>query len=223
MNLFSLSRVVLAAGLLFLTNACNRTTAVTQQKPRGPSAEDVRIGRAAISVNEVSLLARTGFHKDALAAVTQRHIPEHLSAEELVHFQGFAKPELLAALKDPANILTPLQKDVYDEAKSKSATLKQQVANTQGALANNQQQQARAQAEQAWQASQAEQQEIQRRERLHQENLYAAERSKAEQAAKEREQLQSVDDKWRRMEIQNQNRQPYGTTPVVRRYRPYSY
>lgn len=223
MNIFSLSRVALAAGLLFLTNACNRTLTITQETRRAPSAEDTRIGRGAISVNEVSLLARTGFHKDALAAVKQRHIPEHLSAEEMLHFQGFAKPELLAAVKDPANILTPLQKDVYDEAKSKSANLKQQAANTQGVLANNQRQQTSAQAEQAWAASVAEQQEIQRRERLHQENLYAAERSKAEQAAREREQLQSVEDKWRRMEYQNQNRQTYGTTPVVRRYRPYSY
>jgi hypothetical protein len=226
MNLFSLSRPALLVALFFVTNACNRAVTITTSTPeksRAPSAEDTRIGRGAISINEVSLLARTGFHKDALAAVQQRHIPEHLTAEEMVHFQGFAKPELLAALKDPANILTPLQKDVYDEAKSKSASLKQQAANTQGVLANNQRQQANVQAEQAWAASAAEQQEIQRRERLHQENLYAAERSKAEQAAREREQLQSVEDRWRRMEYQNQNRQSYGTTPVVRRYRPYSY
>jgi hypothetical protein len=225
MNLFSLSRLAVVLGLLLVTNACNRAVTITTapEKPRGPSPEDVRVGRGAIAISEVSLLARTGFHKEALAAVQQRHIPEHLSAEEMVHFQGFAKPELLAALGDSANILTPLQKDVYDEAKSKSANLKQQLATTQGALANSKNQQARAQAEQAWAASVAEQDEIHRRERLQQESLYAAERSKAEQTAREREQLQSVEDKWKRMDYQNQNRQSYGTTPVVRRSRPYSY
>jgi hypothetical protein len=228
MSPLPLFRIAILAGLLFGSNACNRavtiTTAKAPETPRGPTAEDVRIGRGAISISEVSLLARTGFHKDALAAVKQRHVPEHLTAEEMVHFQGFAKPELLAALRDPVNILTPFQKDAYDEAKTKSASLKQQLASTQGALANSKSQQAHAQAEQAWAASVAEQQEIQRRERLHQENLYAAERSKAEQTAKEREQLRSVEDRWKLMEFQNSIRQqPYGTTPVVRRYRPYSY
>jgi hypothetical protein len=153
--------------------------------------------------------------------VVQRHIPEHLSAEEEVQFNGFAKAELIAAVKDPANILTPLQKDAYDEAKSNSANLKQQTAITQGLLANNQRQQANAQVDQAWAASVAQQQEVERRAQLNRETVRAAEQSKAEQAAREREQLRSVEDKWKTMEFQNDRHRTYATPPPVRRYRPY--
>jgi hypothetical protein len=222
MNTFFLSRIAILVALLFAMNACNHAPSPsTAEAPAVPSAEDIRIGRQAISINEVSLLARSGFHKDALTAVQQRHIPEHLTAEEDVQFKGFAKAELLAALKDPANILTPLQKDAYDEAKSKSANVKQQTANTQNLLANNQRQQANAQADQAWAASVAEQQETQRRAQLNREAIRAAEQSKAEQAAREHEQLRSVEDKWKTMEFQNDRHRTYATPPPVRRYRPY--
>lgn len=220
MNTFFLFRIAIMAGLLLVVNACNRAPdPSTAAAPAVPSAEDVRIGRKAISINEVSLLARSGFHKEALAAVVQRHIPEHLSAEEEVQFNGFAKAELLAAVKDPANILTPLQKDAYDEAKSNSLNLKQQTANTQSLVASNQRQQANAQADQAWAASVAEQQEVERRARLNREAVRAAEQSKAEQADREREQRWSVEEKWRTMQYQNDRPRTYATPPPLRRYR----
>jgi hypothetical protein len=220
MNIVFLARIALLAVLLFAVNACNRADTTTAQAPAVPSAEDVRVGRGAISINEVSLLARSGFHKDALAAVQQRKIPEHLSAEQEVQFSGFAKAELMAALKDPANILSPLQKDAYDESKSKSAGLTQQAANTQNLLANNQRQQANAQTEQAWAASVAEQQETERKARLNREAARAAEQSKAERTAREQEQLRSVDEKWRIMQYQNDNHHRTYSTPPPRRYRP---
>jgi hypothetical protein len=214
-------RIFLLAVLLFTASACNRVstpTAAEETRP-APTAEDIRIGRRAISVNEVSLLARSGLHKEALTAVAQRHVPEELSAEEELKLRGFAKPELLAALKDPQNILTPAQKDAYDEARSNQLVQTEQAANTRALQANNQRQLASAQTEQAWAASVAEQQETERRRRLNDEAAYAAEQSKAEREAREREQLRSVEARWRNIEIQNTYPRTYSTPPLYRRDR----
>jgi hypothetical protein len=208
------SKIVLLAALLCAVSACNRSTTSTM-----PTAEDTRIGRQAISVSEVSLLARSGLHKEALDSVKQRHIPAPLTAEEELKLRDFAKPELLAAVKDPQNILTPPQKDAYDEAAGKQAVQATRAANTQSLQANNQRQLSAAQTEQAWAASVAEQQETERRRQLSQESMYAAERSRAEQAAREREQLRSVDEKWRTMEAQNSYHRPYNTPVPNRRFR----
>ena len=208
----------LLAVLIFTLSACNRSS-TTAERP-APTAEDIRIGRQAISVNEVSLLARSGLHKEALDSVKQRHIPEHLTAEEELKLRDFAKAELLAALKHPQNILTPAQKDAYDEAKGKQAVQANQAANTQALQANNQRQLSAAQTEQAWAASVAEQQETERRRQLNQQSMYAAERAKAERDAREREQLRSVDEKWRIMEAQNSYHRPYNTPVPSRRFRP---
>ena len=118
------------------------------------------------------------------------------------------------------NILTPAQKDAYDEAKSRQMVQTNQAANTQALQANNQRQAASAQTEQAWAASVAEQQENERRRQLNQEAMYAAERSRAEQEAREYEQRRSTEEKWRRMEAQNSYHRPYNTPPPFRRIRP---
>lgn len=221
MKLMILSRTALFAVLLFAASSCNRvsTPSVADQTPPAPTAEDIRIGRRAISVNEVSLLARSGLHKEALTAVLQRHVPEELSAEEELKLRGFAKPELMAALKDPQNILTPAQKDAYDEARSNQLVQKEQAANTQALQANNQRQLASAQTEQAWAASVAEQQETERRRRLNEQAAYEAERAKAEREAREREQLRSVEARWRNIEVQNTYPRTYSTPPLYRRDR----
>lgn len=215
------SRFALLAALALAAGACNRasTSDVAEQTRPAPTAEDIRIGRRAISVNEVSLLARSGLHKEALTAVLQRHVPEELSAEEELKLRGFAKPELLAALKDPQNILTPAQKDAYDEARGNQLVQTEQAANTQALQANNQRQLAAAQTDQAWAASAAEQQEIERRRRLNEEAAYAADQAKAEREAREREQLRSVEARWRNIEVQNTFPLPYSTPPLHRRYR----
>jgi hypothetical protein len=216
------SRIAVFAILLFATSGCNRAPAPTAGEARPvPTAEDIRIGRRAISVNEVSLLARSGLHKEALAAVQQRHVPEELSAEEELKLRGFAKPELLAALKDPQYILTPAQKDAYDEARGNQLAQTEQAANTQALQANNQRQIASAQTEQAWAASVAEQQETERRRRLNQQATYAAEQAKAEREAREYEQRRSVEARWRNIEVQNTYPRTYGTPDPYRRvYRP---
>ena len=214
-------RITLLAMLLFVATSCNRVSPpTTAETPPVPTAEDIRIGRRAISVNEVSLLARSGLHKEALAAVLQRHVPEELSAEEELKMRGFAKPELLAALKDPQNILTPLQKDAYDEARGTQMAQKEQAAHNQALQANNQRQIASAQTEQAWAASVAEQQEVERRRRLNEEAAYAADQAKAEREAREREQLRSVEARWKNIEVQNTYPRTYSTPPLRRVRRP---
>jgi hypothetical protein len=212
------SRIALFAILLFSASGCNRvSTPAVAEQTAVPTAEDIRIGRRAISVNEISLLARNGLHKEALASVLQRRIPAELSAEDELKLRGFAKPELLAALKDPQNILTPIQKDVYDEAFSNQLVQKEQLANSQASQANNQRQLASAQTEQAWAANAAEQQEADRRRRLNQEATYAAEQSKAEREARERDQLRSVEARWRNIEVQNKYPSTYSTPHRVYR------
>jgi hypothetical protein len=206
---------VFAAVVLSLT-ACQRATETTAERPV-PTAEDLRIGRQAISINEVSLLARSGFHNDALDAVKRRHVPEHLTAEEEIQFNSFAKPELLSALKDPANVLTPAQKDAYDESKMKQTLQKDQITSINS---NRQQQIVSAATNNAWAASVAEQQEIARREQLNREAAYAAERAKAERDAREREQLRSTEEKWRMMDAQNSYHRPYNTPVPNRRNFP---
>jgi hypothetical protein len=216
------SRIALFALLLVGASACNRAPAPTAAETRPvPNAEDIRIARRAISINEVSLLARSGLHQEALAAVQQRRVPEELTAEEELKLRGFAKPELLAALKDPQNILTPAQKDAYDEANANRMARTEQAANTQALQASNQRQLAAAQTEQAWAASVAEQQETERRRRLNQQATYAAEQVKAEREAREHEQRRSVEQRWRNIEVQNTYPRTYGTPDPYRRgYRP---
>jgi hypothetical protein len=214
------SRIAFLVMLLFAVSSCYRTPAPTADQTRpAPTAEDIRIGRRAISVNEVSLLARSGLHKEALAAVQQRHVPDELSAEEELKLRGFAKPELLAALKDPQNILTPAQKDAYDEARSNQLVQTEQAAHTEAMQANNQRQLASAQTEQAWAASVADQQEAERRRRLNQEAAYAAEQAKAEREAREHDQLRSVEQRWKNIEVQNTYPRTYSTPPRYRRDR----
>lgn len=211
------SRIAFLLALLFAASACNRSTPVAEQTRPVPTAEDIRIGRRAIPINEVSLLARSGMHKEALEAVLQRHVPEELGAEEELKLRGFAKPELLAALKNQQNILTPAQKDAYDEAMNNQLVQKGQSANTQALQAHNQRRLAAAQTQQAYAASVAEQQEAERRRRLNDEARYEAERAKAEREAREYEQRRSVDARWRSIEQQNAYPRTYSTPPLYRR------
>jgi hypothetical protein len=211
--------IALLAASFFISSACNRapTAEAVRSKGPAPTAEDVRIGREAISLSKVSLLARTGLAKEALAAVKERHVPEHLSAEEELQFRGFANADLLAALKDANNILTPAQKDVYDEAKDRQAIQKEKEANRKFAEANNLLQR-------AYETSSVEQEEIQRRTHLSQVALSQSEQRTAEQTARERQQIRDIEFRSRLQDEQNRNRRIYNypvyrTTPLTPRPR----
>jgi len=204
MKSLPLQTIALLAALLFIGAACNRAPTPTAQEVQiGPTADDVRIGREAISLSEVSLLARSGLAKEALDAVKQRHVPERLSAEEELFFRGFAKAELLAALKDANNILTPAQKDAYDEAKGKQAIQKEREAIKKSLEANNL-------IQRAYETSSVEQQEIQRRAHLSRIALRETEQRIAEQTARERQKLREIEIQSRITDEQNRNRPFYG-------------
>lgn len=206
--------IAILAALLFISGGCNRAPAPTaEEMRRAPAADDVRIGRGAISLSEVSLLARTGLAKEALDAVKQRHVPEPLSAEEELFFKGFANAELLAALKDANNILTPAQKDAYDEAKGKQAIQKEREAIKKNLEANTLLQR-------AYQTSSVEQQEIQRRAHLSRIALRETEQRIAEQTARERQKIREIEIQSKITDEQNRNR-PYYVPhyPVYSGYR----
>ncbi len=196
--------MAILAALLFTGAACNRSPAPPAADVRSaPAAEDLRIGREAISLSEVSLLARTGLAKEALDAVKERHVPERLSAEEELFFKGFANAELLAALKDANNILTPVQKDAYDEAKGKQAIQKERDALKKNLEANNLLQRAYA-------TSSVEQEEIRRRAHLSRIALRETEQRIAEQTARERQKIREIEAQSRLTDEQNRNRPYYG-------------
>jgi hypothetical protein len=199
MNSITLPRIAILAIFVFASAACDRVLTMARVSP---TAEDVRIGRQAISLSEVSLLARSGYAKEALTAVKERHVPEQLSAEEELQFRGFAKGDLLAALKDSRYILTPPQKDAYDEAKGKQAIHKEQTMSRQSLAADNQ-------IQQAYAASAAEQEEIQRRAQLSHATLRLADQRQAERDSLERELLRSSEARWGNIEAQNQRHDTY--------------
>lgn len=205
--------IAILAAFLFSSFACNRAPTVHDARieSHSPTAEDIRIGREAISVSEVSLLARTGLAKEALAAVKERHVPERLSAEQELQFRGFANAELLAALKDGKYVLTPAQKDIYDEAKGRQEIQKKREANRKNLEANNLLQRAN-------ETSSVEQEEIQRRAHLSQIALRQSEQRVAEQTARERQQIRDIEARSWIQDQQNRNRRIYNVPsyPVSR-------
>ena len=108
--------VVISAFLLL--TSCNKTQSFT--------AEELHAARHAMPISEVSLMVRSHYDQNKIIAEVQRRkVPEAIDgkmAENLVRFG--AKPALIAALKNNANVLTRMQKQAFDElaAKRESAT-----------------------------------------------------------------------------------------------------
>jgi hypothetical protein len=161
------------------------------------TAEDVRVGRQAMPISEVSLMLRSGTSQQAIVAdVTRRHIPEKISvALESELTTNGAKPALIAALKDDENILTENQKNAFDQwVASRAAPNRPVVQQNAASVKLN-----------------ADQAEHQRLLALQQENIRNVERRQNEQAAKDREQARSHS----RYEAQNDHHgQIYG---IIRR------
>lgn len=101
-----------------LVAGCNKIAPLVAEQP--VTAEDVQAARRAMSISEVSLMVRSGYdQKKILADVQRRHVPEAIdraTEESLVSFG--AKPPLISALKNEANILTPQQRQAFDELRS---------------------------------------------------------------------------------------------------------
>src|SRR5437762_2380460 len=112
-------------GLLFLIPVCLLIAGCDKLWPTA-TADDLRVARHAMPINEVSLMVRSHYDQNKIIAeIEQRHVPEAIDGkteENLVRFG--AKPALIAALKNNANVLTRMQKLGFDElaTKRESAT-----------------------------------------------------------------------------------------------------
>lgn len=94
------------------------------------TADDLQRAHQAIPIKEISLLVRIGSSQAAiLADVQKRHVPEPIDAftEEKLAASG-AGPELIAALKDPANALTPKQRRVFEKEQAEHARQAERAA-----------------------------------------------------------------------------------------------
>ena len=80
------------------------------------TADDLQVARRAISINEVSLMVRSGYdQKTIISEIEQRHISAMIdpkTEESLIRFG--AKPSLIATLKNETNVLTAAQKRAFD-------------------------------------------------------------------------------------------------------------
>ena len=80
------------------------------------TADDLQVARRAISINEVSLMVRSGYdQKTIISEVEHRHVSAMIDAktEESLIRSG-AKPSLIATLKNETNVLTTAQKRAFD-------------------------------------------------------------------------------------------------------------
>lgn len=165
-------QLAVLAALFFLGQACKRTPATVAQ-----TAEDVRIGRQAMPISEVSLMLRGGTSQNALIAdVNRRHIPEKISAAlELDLKDKGAGLGLIAALKDENNVLSESQKNAFDKRMEGRV-----VPMGHGSQQSN-----------AFAQSNAEQQEHQRLLGLQRDNLRNIEQNQATQSSREQTQANS--------------------------------
>ena len=194
--------ILLCLGALFVAaSGCNRARVITpipqsvvNAAPAPLTAEDVRIGREAMPLSEVSFMLRGGTSQPTIIAdVNRRHIPEKISPElELQLSENGAGPNLIAALKDEKNILTRNQKNAFDKNMNDDAT----------------RQQGRAQAAQtaAVARSQTQEEERQRLVALQNETYRIVEKKQKEQAAHDANQIREVDARFKAFEGQNRSK-----------------
>jgi hypothetical protein len=186
--------IALLWGLLFAGQACNRApTVATPVATPAPAAtaEDVRIGRQAMPIDEVSFLLRGGTsQKTIIADVNRRHIPEKISAAlELEFSEKGAGPGLIAALKDDKNILSKNQKDAFDKRTNDHAIQPRQNAGALQSAASDR--------------LNAEEKEQQRLLALQRENYRNIGQTQAQQAAHDGAQVRDSNAHRQTMERQN--------------------
>lgn len=113
-----------------------------------PTAEDLRVARQAIPVNELLLMLRGGYKEPKiLNEIKTRRIPAKIDAETEEKFvKSGAGPNLIAALKNKDNALTDVQKEAFDhyqEEKTIQAQQSAQAAQNQALAAQQQEQEER--------------------------------------------------------------------------------
>jgi predicted extracellular nuclease len=133
----------------------------------------VRIGRQAISIDEVSLMLRSGSsEEDIIKEVKIRHIPERIDGRRELELKTHgAGSKLIATLKDVGNVLTKKQRIAFMQL-----TAEQKVAVSRDTRESQNEGQAQ---------GNAAERERQRKLSLHQENLRNIERNERRQAERE--------------------------------------
>lgn len=81
------------------------------------TAEDEKAARHAMPMSEVSLMVRSHYDQNKLIAeIERRRVPAVIDGPTEANLTRFgAKPPLIAVLKNPANALTRIQKQAFDE------------------------------------------------------------------------------------------------------------
>lgn len=145
--------------------SCNKTTE--------PTAEDIRVARGAIPINEVLLMVRAGYKEpNILKEVQTRRIPEKIDGETEAKFASSgASAKVIAALKSKNNALTEIQKIVFDR--------------NQGEKRMNLEQSAQSRQNEAVAREQEEQRELNRRRNLQQQTMQNINRNQSAQVSYE--------------------------------------
>ena len=121
--------------VLSLSTGCNKAQPFT--------AEELQGARHAMRISEVSLMVRSHYDQNKIIAeIQRRHVPATIddkTEESLVRFG--AKPALIAALKNEANVLTRKQKQAFDElaAQRQSQTANERPAAPQASKQSDEQ------------------------------------------------------------------------------------
>ena len=107
---------------VFLSSGCSR------KSERIPLAEDLRVAQKAMSINEVSLMLRSGYKDQAIVTeVARRRIPAKPDVQtENALIKSGANAALIQALKTDSNVLTVNQKEAYDYLAAKRASHSEQ-------------------------------------------------------------------------------------------------
>jgi hypothetical protein len=121
--------------VLFFVSGCSHSS-TDMAAPGPPTAEDLQIARQAMKPGEVGLLLRGGYKQDVIIAeVRKKRLSELLDAATENSLLGSgASPALIAAMKAPENVLTPTQRQAFENfAAEKTQRVLQDVSSRQRA------------------------------------------------------------------------------------------
>ncbi len=169
---------------------------------RAPTVGDLQIARRAIQIGEIAVMLGGGVpEENIISEINQRHVPEKINAAAEIGLVGRgAGPALIAALKNPENVLTEVQRAAYAEHLAQNTTTKRpQPSNREEVIP-------------------AEEKERQRLLGLQKDGFRIAEQRRVEQVERERRHTRELEDRRRSMEKQNSSRETYGITRSSRGY-----
>lgn len=123
----TIKRLTCLGFALLILSVCNRPPA-----PVPLTAEDLRIARQAMPLNDVSLMLRSGYKQEAIIAeVRKKRVPAPPDATvEDSLLQSGASPALMAALKARENLLTANQREAFDNLAAEKTQRVQQEASS---------------------------------------------------------------------------------------------